>query len=249
MDGNTPLGSASLNGGGVATLSASWTTLGSHAITAYYSGDSTFAASSSAALSQTVKKAASQVLLVSSAAPAVFGQSVTFTATLSAVSPGSGAPTGTVTFYNGSAVLGTAAISNGVASFTTGSLSVGSHTIKAAYGGDADFTGSSKSISQSVKKDSTKLTAGPTSAQVNQAVTLTATVTVVSPGKGTPTGTVTFKDATTGIVLGTATIVKGTAALPNVVFTTSGRHKVTINYSGDSDDLASSMTLLVNVAL
>lgn len=245
-NGSTSLGAASLNNG-VATLNVTFTTVGSDSLTAAYSGNSNFQASSSAALSQTVHKAASQVAIASSVASSVLGQSVTFTATVSAVSPGSGTPTGTVTFYNGSTVLGTASLSNGVAHFTTSGLTVGSHTIKATYGGNADFTTSSKSISQPVKKDSTKLTASPTSATVNQAVTLTAKVAVASPGSGTPTGTVKFTDATTGTVLGTATLVNGTATLTNVVFTTAVTHKISVSYSGDGDDLASSLTLLVKV--
>jgi hypothetical protein len=249
MDGNNALGSASLNSSGVATLNVSLATGGSSPLTAYYSGDSNFAGSSSATLSQTVKNAASSVALASTSSTAVFGQAVTFTATLSAVSPGSGTPTGTVTFYNGSTLLGGAALNNGVASFTTSGLSAGSHTIKASYGGDGNFISCSKSISQSVKKDSVKLTASPTTATRNQAVTLTATVTVASPGSGLPTGTVTYKDATKGVVLGIVPLVNGTATLPNVVFTSSGKHRIAISYSGDPDDLASSMTVVIAVAI
>jgi hypothetical protein len=245
-NGNALLGSALLTNG-VATLQVTLTTVGTASLTASYSGDSTFLGSTSATLSQTVGKAASQVALSSSAATAVSGQSVTFTATVSAASPGSGTPTGSVTFYNGSTVLGTVTLSNGVAKLTTSGLTVGSHTLKATYGGNGNFTTSSRSITETVKKDSTKLTASPTSATVNKAVTLTAKVSVTSPGSGTPTGTVTFKDATTGKVLGTATLVNGTATLANVTFTTTGTHKVSVSYSGDGDDLTSSLTLLVKV--
>src|SRR5262249_74121 len=147
MDGNNTLGSAPLNSSGVATLNVSLTTLGNNAVTAYYSGDSNFAASNAATLTQTVNKAASQVSLASSAAPSVYGQAVAFPAAISAVSPGSGTPMGTVTFYNGSVVLGTATLSSsGIATFTTKALTVGSHTIKAAYRGNGNFTGSSRSL-------------------------------------------------------------------------------------------------------
>jgi Bacterial Ig-like domain (group 3) len=62
------------------------------------------------------------------------------------VSPGSGTPTGTVTFEDGSTVLGTANISAGTASFTTSSLSVGTHSIKAVYGGDTNFMASASAV-------------------------------------------------------------------------------------------------------
>ncbi len=73
------------------------------------------------------------------------GQSVTFTATLAAVSPGAGTSTGAVTFKDGSATLGTGTLSGGVATFSTASLSVGSHSITAVYGGDTNFTTSTSS--------------------------------------------------------------------------------------------------------
>jgi predicted outer membrane repeat protein len=240
MDGNNALGSATLNSSGVATLGVSLTALATNHLTATYSGDSTFESSTSSTLSQTVNKAASSVTLTSSSVTAVFGQSLTFTARVSAASPGSGTPTGTVTFYSGSTVLGTATLNGGVATFTTSALTVGSHTIKATYGGNADFTGGSKSLTQTVKKDSTKVAAS------YNAGTLTATVTVVSPGSGTPTGTVTFKDTTTGTVLGTATLHNGTATLTGVTLA-KGTHKISVTYSGDGDDLASSTTLTLSV--
>lgn len=94
--------------------------------------------------------------------PFVHGRPATLSAHLSVVSPGSGTPTGTVTFMDGSNVLGsapvsTSAISNprlsalathpatvnaaGDATLTLSTLSLGSHSITASYSGDADFGG------------------------------------------------------------------------------------------------------------
>ncbi len=68
---------------------------------------------------------------------------VTFTATVSANSPGSGTPTGTVDFYDTTTSTdltpGGIALSSGTATFSTTSLAAGSHTIKATYSGDANF--------------------------------------------------------------------------------------------------------------
>ena len=75
--------------------------------------------------------------------PSVYGQSVTFTATVSANLPGSGTPTGTVAFTDGTAVLGTATLdASGHAAITTSVLTAGQHAISASYDGDANFTAS-----------------------------------------------------------------------------------------------------------
>jgi hypothetical protein len=84
---------------------------------------------------------------------------VTFTATVSAKSPGSGTPTGTVTFKDGTTVLGTGTLnSNGQATFTTSSLKLGNHSITAVYGGDTDFrTSTSAALVQTVNAMSPNL--------------------------------------------------------------------------------------------
>ena len=121
---------------------------GTNSITAMYSGDSTYATSTSVPLSQVVKKATTKTVVTSSLNPSRAGQSVTFTAT---VSPQySGALTGNVTFKHGSTTLATVAMSGGKARFTTTTLPTGSDAITAAYGGSANFTGSSASLTQTV---------------------------------------------------------------------------------------------------
>ncbi len=87
--------------------------------------------------------------LSTSAATSIWGQSVTLTATVQPDASGSGPPTGTVTFLDGSTFLGTEVlqVANGVAqaSFTTSSLQVGSHAIQALYGGGGNFLASTSS--------------------------------------------------------------------------------------------------------
>ncbi len=114
----------------------------SYTITAEYSGTADYYQPSMGALTQVVNKASTTTTVESSTNPAVFGESVTFTATVSVISPGSGNPTGTVTFKDGSTTLGTGALSSPTATFSTSFLSVGSHSITAVYGGDTNFTGS-----------------------------------------------------------------------------------------------------------
>src|SRR3989442_15140045 len=71
--------------------------------------------------------------------PSVFGQSTTFTATVAAVSPGAGTPTGTVNFLDGATVIGSGTLSATApftATFSTGTLSVATHSITAKYIGN-----------------------------------------------------------------------------------------------------------------
>ena len=80
--------------------------------------------------------------LSSSLNPSQVGQSVTFTAT---VAPA--AATGTVTFLDGAAPLGTGTLSGGVATFNTSALvTAGLHNITAVYGGDSSYAGSTSGV-------------------------------------------------------------------------------------------------------
>ena len=244
--GATPLGSAPLSDG-VASLAVTTLTAGSDSITAVYSGDPNFAGSPSTALSQIVAQDGTTTAVVSSADPSVFGQSVTFTATISPAAPGGGIPTGTVIFMDGSTVLGSPTLSAGVATYTTSSLSVSNHRVKVVYGGDSNFTGSVSSIvTQSVTKDATttSVTSSANPSVFGQSVTFTATVAAAAPGSGTPTGTVTFKDGST--TLGKSTLTNGSAS-----FTTANlavaTQSITVSYSGDASFTSSASTALSQV--
>jgi hypothetical protein len=77
--------------------------------------------------------------------PADFGQSVTLTATVAPVAPGAGTPTGTVTFLDGSVMLGTSTLTSAHTATFTMLLAAGSHSLTASYGGDPNFSGSASS--------------------------------------------------------------------------------------------------------
>jgi hypothetical protein len=95
-----------------------------------------------------VNKAATTTTLTSAPDPSSAGQTVVFTATVT--SP-AGSPTGTVSFFEGSTLLGTATVgAGGVATFTTATLSAGTHTLTATYSGDGNFLGSSGTGTQTV---------------------------------------------------------------------------------------------------
>jgi Big-like domain-containing protein len=224
-DGGTTLGSSVLNSAGVAFLTLNALAVGSHSITALYSGDFNFAGSTSAALSQAVNSAVTTTAVSSSLNPSVYAQNVTFSA---AVSPA--IATGTVQFQDGVTALGSAAISGGKASFSTSSLVVGSHSITAAYAGDSNFGAStSTTLSQVVNKGNTTtaLTSSENPSVVGQALTFTATI-----SNAAATGTVTFIDGSQ--MLGTATVLSGKASLSTAALTV-GRHSITAKYNGDGN--------------
>jgi hypothetical protein len=154
LDGTTQIGTGTLNASGVATFSTSTLTVSGspHSITAVYGGGPNFGGSTSSAVSQVVNQASSTTGLVSSLNPSTSGATVMFTATVTAVAPGTGTPTGTVSFLDGTTTIGTGPLNaSGVATFSTSTLSVGTHSITGAYGGDTNFASStSPAVSQVV---------------------------------------------------------------------------------------------------
>lgn len=177
--------------------------------------------------------------VVSSGSPSQYGQSVTFTATVTDTTDSTVTPSGTVTFKEGTVTLGTGTLSGGQASFTTSTLSVASHSIMASYAGNTAFLGSSSSTSQTVNQDptSTSLTSSKNPSSVGDAVTFTATV---SAAHDSPGGAVTFKDGSTS--LGSAAVSGGHAVLTTSALG-AGSHPITATYSSDPNNLASSANL------
>ena len=213
-----------------------------------YGGDTNFEMITSAVLTQTVNQDATTTKVVSSANPSDSGQPVTFTATLTAASPGSGTPTGSVEFYDGSTDLGPGTLNgSGIATFTTSTLSVGTHAITGVYSGDINFTTSTSSaVKQKVNQASTTSALASSADPPTSGQAVTATVSVSSSGSGTPTGSVTFYDGSTS--LGTGNVSGGIAA-----FTTSslsvGTDSTKAAYGGDTNvktSTSSGLTQMVN---
>jgi hypothetical protein len=197
---------------------------------------------------QTINQAVTSTSLTSTSNPSVFGQSVTIEATVAVTAPGSGTPTGSVTFIEGgtcssptNVLASTVALSSSKASFQTSALSVGSHTIVGCYSGDNDFISSNGSITQTVDKASTTTSITSTSPSgsqyVNGPVTVNFSVTVQFPGSGTPTGTVDVKDGST--VLCSATLPATSCQFtPTAVAVLS----LVASYGGDGNFNGSSST-------
>jgi hypothetical protein len=142
-DGATTLGSGTLSlyyGNYVATVSTAALTPGYHNITAAYQGGPKLSPSISAPFNQLVAQTSTITTVTAAANPALAGQPLTLTATVTPTTGTYGPPTGSVQFYDGTVILGSASLSNGVATFTTAALSPGSHTLVGVYSGDNSFT-------------------------------------------------------------------------------------------------------------
>jgi large repetitive protein len=137
--------------GGQAVYKVTYSGSGTHLITATYSGDADNATSTSATLTEYVGLVPTKTTLTTSGSPSFIGQPVTFTATVS-WTYGTVPDGEVVTFFNGTTTIGTGATASGVAKFTTSSLTLGTHSIKATYPGDAEFKPSAGSVMQVVVK-------------------------------------------------------------------------------------------------
>ncbi len=227
MDGANKMGLAVSIASGKAVTSANTLTVGTHSITAVYSGDASNAGSTSNTVAQVVNQATSSVTVTSSAPSVPFGQAVTFTAT---VLPGSA--TGSVKFMDGTATLGTEPVGT---AFPDAALAVGTHSITAVYSGDTNFTTStSPAVIQTItqRPTSTSVTSTQNPTIVNKPATFIATVSPTTAG-----GSVVFKDGAT--TLGSAAIASGSASFTAPSLTTAGAHSITAVYSGDINDATS----------
>jgi hypothetical protein len=245
-DGGTALLTEPLNANGQASFTTTTLTTGAHPITAAYSSDPNFIASTSPTLTQQVNKAGTTVTLMSSLTPAMLGQSVTLTATVAAMSPGAGTPTGTVTFFDNGNSIGTGTLNSlDLATFTTTTLTAGTHMLTAQYGGDNNFTlSTSAALAQAITQAAsmTMLTSSPNPAMFGDTVTIAATVTAPTAGLPVPTGSVAF--FADGSMLGTVTLDGAGQAMLSISTLSLGSHVLTAQYGGDTNFLASSATSL-----
>ncbi len=243
-DGTTTLGSVPLVNGS-ASIVTSALAAGAHSLTASYSGDLEFSASTSAVRTQTVNPGQTTSTLTSTPNPSTAGQAVTLSTTVTAVAPAVGIPTGTVTFRDGATALATVTLVNGSASLVTSTLTTGNHSLTAVYNGSQNFlTSTSPTVTQVVNSQTTtSLTAPPNPSVFGQAVTLTAVVSPVAPGTGVPTGTVTFRDGAT--VLATVTLANGSASFVTSTLAV-GSHSLTAAYSGGGNFLASTSATVIH---
>jgi hypothetical protein len=170
-----------LNDGGVATLTLT-PDGGSYSIIAVYDGSPKYQGSASyPPIEVTVDPAPTTTALTASPNPAYWGNTVIFTATA-----GSSmfAPTGSVSFYDGTILLATEPLKSSVATYSTMVLSVGSHNITAVYVSTADFSSSTSNIVVEVINPADfSISASPGSQNVYTGLAADYTVTI-APGTG-----------------------------------------------------------------
>jgi len=235
--------SATLDANGVATLPLVLSP-GTYTITAAYGGDTNFLADNDGPITQNVAAADTQVTVSDDPSASVFGQSVTFTITVAAVAPGQGIPSGTVDIFDGPTLIGdNVPLVGGVATLTTNTLTVGSHTISADYDGDGNFNGDDGTDIHVVSQASTATTIVPSAnpSDTGAVVQFDITVAVVAPGVGTPIGTV---DVFIGgnLVADNLALVGGSATVLHQ-FAVAGDFAVQVVYSGNTNFAASNNTL------
>jgi hypothetical protein len=233
-DGANALATVQLGATGAGSLQTAALTVGSHAITVSYSGDSNYAVVSSS-LIQTVQSANTQVTLTASANPATYATPVVLTAT---VTSNGGLATGTVNFTDGGIAIGSAALNTGgVATLSISSLAPGTHSIVANYAGDGRASASTSTpLALNVRQTtSVALATSASPAQTLSAVLLSAAVT--NSGVTPVTGTVTFAEGTT--LLGTAAVGATGHATLTVASLAAGNHTIVASYGGDNNDFSS----------
>ena len=240
-NGSTVLGTAPL-GSGLAALTTSALPAGIFTITASYSGDSNFAASTSPRLRQVVNsttKSATSTTLASSLNPSIYGQKITFTAAVATTGPLP--PTGTVVFTWSIYTIGSATLnSSGVATLTKSNLNANPFPLTAVYKGDANNLGSTSPVlNQTVLQTTSAATISSSlnPSSVGQPVTFTAKI---SSPTVMPTGPVTFKAGTT--VLGTVQLSGGKASYTTTSLP-AGSTPIKVNFEGNSNIKGSSASI------
>jgi hypothetical protein len=237
-DGTTVIGTQTVDAHGSASITLSTLTVGKHALTAVYNGDTYNEGSTSAVVQESIVQQSTTIVLTSAANPSVFGNSVNYTANVSV--QGGGTATGTVTLFDGATQIGSATMSGDTAVFTIASLQAGNaHSLTAHYSGDStDASSVSAAVIENIEKASTAtaLAYTPQPAIAGAGTTLTATVSDTT-GAGAPGGQVSFSLG--GAVLGTAALNANGVATLTAKFS-PGTQSVTAAYSGDTNHNASS---------
>lgn len=234
----TTVGTATLNAGGIATVTTSTLPVGTDVLTISYPGNNNYIASGTTA-TIVVSPATTQTVLASSANPQAVGQPVVLTSTVTSADPGL---TGSVQFLDGSATLGTVALNaGGVASFTTSTLAFGTHNLTAVYSGDTNHaTSTSSAVTEHIVQPATAVLASSANPAVS-GQSITFSVKVSGTASSVPTGTVTFSDG--GITLGTGTLdATGTATFTTAALSV-GTHPIAVSYPGDANYFSTSAQL------
>jgi hypothetical protein len=176
-----------------------------------------------------VLKAPAAMTLTASPTPSGLDMPITFTATVVAAQAAPTVPAGTVRFFDGATLLGTATLSSGTATLLTGGLTAGTHAVEARYDGDASFDVGARTathvVNTAAATPAITLTTSRQPASTTQSMTFTATITVAT------SGTIAFYDGST--LLGSGSIASGRATL-TVASLAAGSHAITARFQGNA---------------
>ena len=244
------------NAGSVGTVAPSWT-VGPDDLTMYRNILTTTLSESTSPMVSTTT-----TMTTPPTSPAVVGQTESVSATVAPVSPGTGTPTGTVTFSGGAGTLCTGTLNESTpdtASCTysySGPLS-SPDSVTANYGSDTNYASSGSTAVPVTVNQAATTTSMPSAdnggspanpAVVGEPLTLSSTVTVNAPGSGTPTGSVSFSDGgATPLCTGTLSGGSDTATCTYTPATANSGDSITANYGGDTNDTSSTSPALTEV--
>ncbi len=247
----------SLSGTSGASCTVTYLAAATHTITAQYLGDANYTASTSSTLTQVVGPAATSATALSTdSATYVTGQTITVTASVTAVAPATGTPTGTVEVSDGLSPAQTCLVTlvAGSGSCSIVEPSPGTETFTGSYGGDGSFTGSTASAAAVVvgpDATSTAVSDDAASPVTGATFTFTVTVSALAPGSGTPGGTVAWTvtdPAGHPVACADTTLVAG-AATCTVTGAAAGHYTASAAFTDTDGDYADSASGVDTVAV
>lgn len=242
LNGSTSLGSANL-ASGQAQLAVSNLPTGSNSLTAVYSGDATYAGSTSAAVTESIT-ISTTTTFYSTQNPTTPNIPISMIATVTPATSNGTAPTGTVQLLDGTTVVGTANWQAGNIQFPVTYTAVGTHSLTVVYSGDSNYAGSTSAVLvEQVKNMATgMIVVDVNPSGVGTPVTFTATV-----FQSAATGTIQFVDLSNNSApLGTVPLTGSKASL-TISTLTAGSHNVVANYSGDTNYVGFATSYLTQV--
>ncbi|MGA2256621.1 MAG: Ig-like domain-containing protein, partial [Thermoguttaceae bacterium] len=255
MDGSVDIANRTLDSNGNAKFATGALAVGSHTITADYSGDRKFAEGTSNSVVEAVNAATTTTTVDALPSTSSYGRTLHLTAFVAVDLPGRGPLSGTVTFLDGTTSLGTASVGpGGFATLNVAGLAVGSHSITASFDGDSqgDYAPSVSEadivrVGKGVTATALTISAHPT--VVGQSVTFTAQVsTPLIPAANAsdvtpPSGEVNF--LVDGVVVGSGPLDSTGKATFSTSALTLGRHAIYAVYQGDANYIRSASALHV----
>ena len=213
---------------------------GAHTLSATYSGDAYYAASTATAVTVTVAKSPTTTTITPATTSVKGGSPLQVNATVVPTTVGPSLPTGTVAFMLDGVTAGTAALVAGSpanANITLSALTPGTHLLQGVYSGDTYYaTSTSPAITITVSKSATVTTLVPSSIAPTAGGSMQVTVSITSPDPGgtQPSGTVNITMDGTSVAGGTVVPGAPSTAVVTIPLVSAGSHILQAIYSGDT---------------